>query len=277
MSERATLIATTYDILLLIVGLGLLWRLVVSPAARAERKPSPLLPWEAPVSEFLTFLMFVICGSMGAVVAVGALLRRLPLAGDAVTVINGAGAQLGMLAGIAAYHFGVDRTRRGAATQPGGNIFVAGAATFLISLPILTATSVLWETALKTCGLPAEKQDLIHMFTEIDSPWQLSVMIALAVAIAPVTEELTFRAGLFRYFRTRMPRGVALAAPAVIFASLHVNWNTLDGLASLLPLIALAIIFSLAYERTGRIGTSMVAHALFNLNTVILIFAGVSP
>ena len=182
-----------------------------------------------------------------------------------------------MLAGIAAYHFGVDRTRRGAATQPGGNIFVAGAATFLISLPILTATSVLWETALKTCGLPAEKQDLIHMFTEIDSPWQLSVMIALAVAIAPVTEELTFRAGLFRYFRTRMPRGVALAAPAVIFASLHVNWNTLDGLASLLPLIALAIIFSLAYERTGRIGTSMVAHALFNLNTVILIFAGVSP
>jgi membrane protease YdiL (CAAX protease family) len=32
--------------------------------------------------------------------------------------------------------------------------------------------------------------------------------------------------------------------------------------------------FSLAYEHTGNIGTPIVAHALFNLNTVILIFSG---
>lgn len=37
----------------------------------------------------------------------------------------------------------------------------------------------------------------------------------------------------------------------------------------------LAVIFSLAYERTGHIGTPIVAHALFNLNTVLLILSGI--
>jgi membrane protease YdiL (CAAX protease family) len=41
-------------------------------------------------------------------------------------------------------------------------------------------------------------------------------------------------------------------------------------------LVALGIIFSLAYERTGRIGTTIIAHGLFNLNTIILILCGVT-
>ncbi len=71
-----------------------------------------------------------------------------------------------------------------------------------------------------------------------------------------------------------MPRWLALVAPALLFGALHVAWKSLDGLGALAPLAALGIIFSIAYERTGRIGTSMVAHGLFNLNTVVLIFAG---
>ena len=70
-------------------------------------------------------------------------------------------------------------------------------------------------------------------------------------------------------------RAAALLLPAIFFASLHVNWTTLVGLPSLAPLVVLAVIFSLAYERTGTIGTAIVAHALFNLNTILLILAGV--
>jgi hypothetical protein len=100
-------------------------------------------------------------------------------------------------------------------------------------------------------------------------------MITLAVVIAPLTEELVFRAGLFRFLRSRAPHWLALGVSAVLFASLHVNWVTLEGLTSFVPLVALAVMFSLAYERTGKIGTAIVAHALFNLNTVVLIFSGV--
>jgi len=141
---------------------------------------------------------------------------------------------------------------------------------------VLIATAKAWEIVLNLSGLPVERQDLIGIFADADSPWMLIAMVTLAVVVAPVTEELVFRAGLFRYLRTRIPRVIALLAPALFFAALHVNWDTLRGLSSLAPLVMLAVLFSLAYERTGKIGTAMVAHALFNLNTVALILSGVT-
>jgi hypothetical protein len=39
----------------------------------------------------------------------------------------------------------------------------------------------------------------------------------------------------------------------------------------------LAVFFSLAYERTGQLGTAVVAHACFNLNTLLVLFAGLGP
>jgi hypothetical protein len=47
------------------------------------------------------------------------------------------------------------------------------------------------------------------------------------------------------------------------------------GLPSFLPLIALAAVFCLAYERTGMIGTVIVAHALFNLNSMLQFVTGI--
>jgi membrane protease YdiL (CAAX protease family) len=145
-----------------------------------------------------------------------------------------------------------------------------------VVLPLLLVTATLWEHALKLCGLPAEKQDLVGMFANADSPWVLAAMIVLAVVVAPVTEELVFRAGLFRFLRTRVPRWIALLGPSLFFAALHVNWSTLQGLASLAPLVVLAVVFSVAYERTGHIGTPIVAHACFNLNTIFVILSGAS-
>jgi membrane protease YdiL (CAAX protease family) len=271
-SDSLAYFATGIEILLMLYGALLFWRVAGSPAARANRPPPALLPWDAPLHEFLLFLFLVLFGAMTASFLSNSLGRGLlKLVGDEITVFNGAFAQLGMLGGIAAYRLGVDK-----APPAPANIFTSGAATFLISLPILTATSFVWQTLLEWSGLPVEKQDLIDMFANVDSPVLLTIMIVLAIVTAPLSEELIFRAGLFRYFRTRMPRWAALTVPAAIFASLHVNWQTFEGLASLGPLMMLAVIFSLAYERTGRIGTSMVAHALFNLNTILLIFSGAS-
>jgi membrane protease YdiL (CAAX protease family) len=141
---------------------------------------------------------------------------------------------------------------------------------------LLIATAAVWEFALKKLGLPVDRQDLIGMFANADSPWLLAVMIALAVVIAPLNEELVFRAGIFRYLRTRIPRWAALLLPALTFAALHVNWQTWQGLASLAPLVVLAIVLAIAYERTGNIGTSIVAHACFNLNTIAVILSGLN-
>ncbi|MFA5056810.1 MAG: CPBP family intramembrane glutamic endopeptidase, partial [Opitutaceae bacterium] len=50
---------------------------------------------------------------------------------------------------------------------------------------------------------------------------------------------------------------------------LHANW------VSFLPLCVLGVIFAMAYERTGRIAVPMLAHALFNLNTLLLVLSGI--
>lgn len=276
MPETAAYIAGSIELALVIAGAVLLWRFVLSPRARIERQASPLPVWDATGFQFLVFLLCVLMGSTTAAIIAQAGARHFEFKGDAVTVIVGAAAQFGMLAGVAIYAM---RTRQPffRLAPPGGpNIFISGAIVFLISLPILIAAAKAWELLLGFSGLPVERQDLIGIFAQMESGWMLALMISLAVVVAPITEELVFRAGLYRYFRTRIPRVVALVAPALFFAALHVNWDTLRGLSSLVPLVVLAVLFSIAYERTGNIGTPMVAHALFNLNTVVLILSGVT-
>lgn len=274
--EYITVAAASLELVLILAGAILLWRLVVSPTARARRGPSPLPEWDVSLPEFLMFLLFIMGGTVLALFGAGALAARLPLSGDELMVFNGAAAQFGMLAGVALHRCGIGRPFSGSqpkADSPG--ILVSGGATFLVALPILVATAKTWELFLEYCGLPVERQDLLRMFTNADSPLLLGSMVLLAVVIAPLAEEFVFRAGLFRYFRTRIPRIAALLAPALIFASLHVeNWETLEGFAGFAPLTVLAVIFAIAYERTGRIGTPIVAHALFNLNTILLLLAG---
>ncbi|HXA80171.1 MAG TPA: CPBP family intramembrane glutamic endopeptidase [Opitutaceae bacterium] len=146
--------------------------------------------------------------------------------------------------------------------------------TFLAVLPVVYLAGYVWNLFLTWLGLPPEPQELVDVFAHAKLSVSSVVLFLLATVTAPIVEELIFRAGLFRYLRTRVPRWAALILPSLFFAGLHVDWKTLSGLSSFLPLVVLAIIFSLAYERTGRIGVTMIAHALFNLNMILLIMVG---
>ncbi len=275
MRDALPVIANSLVLLLALAGAGLLWRLALSPAARARPAPSALAAWDAPGIDIFVFLFAVVTGSFLFSLGGGLVTRTLGLAGDLRTVVHGAAAQLGMLAGVAAFWL---QLRQGPAAPPPPrtDVLRTGVVAFLVALPLLLVVAKLWELVLSACGLPVEKQDLVGMFANADSPGVLAAMIVLAVVVAPLTEELVFRAGLFRFLRSRVPRWIALLGPSVFFASLHVNWNTLQGLASLAPLVVLAVVFSLAYERTGHIGTPVVAHACFNLNTIFVILSGAS-
>lgn len=275
MRDALPVFANSFVLLLALVGAVLLWRLVLSPAARARPAPDALAVWEAPGIDIFVFLFTVVTGSFLFSLGGGLVTRSLGIVGDLRTVVHGGAAQFGMLAGVAVFWL---RLRQGPPVPPPPRTAVlrTGAVAFVVALPLLLVTAKLWELGLTACGLPVEKQDLVGMFANADSPAVLVAMIVLAVVVAPVTEELVFRAGLFRFLRSRVPRWLALLGPALFFATLHVNWNTLQGLASLAPLVVLAVVFSLAYERTGHIGTPIVAHACFNLNTIFVILSGAS-
>ncbi len=252
-----------------IAGGVLLWRLVLSPAARRCRAASPLPVWDVRPLDFGLWLWGAFMAWFGVGVLAFNLLGKAGVVGEECIVGAGAAAQLAML--------GVCLGFRARATGGQGYAPVIrrrlalrdGAVTLVMAIPVVFVVALGWRGLMHAAGLPDERQELVDFFSTADSPVLLLVLVGLAVVVAPVTEELVFRGGLFHFARGRLPRWAALLLPACIFAALHHN------LAGFAPLAALGVIFSLAYERTGNLAVPMVAHALFNLHTVALILLGV--
>jgi membrane protease YdiL (CAAX protease family) len=272
--------ALAAEILFCFAGL-VVWVLVaLRPAGRAQ--PTRLAPWPISFSDFLVGAFAVVGGGLFFQILSGVifdpLLKKFSANHDTHLVVYGAAFQSGLLAGVivaSSYLRTLRRNREVSSPhRDAPSVLLAGFMTFLAVLPVVYLAGYIWNQFLEWLGLPPEPQDLVDVFAHAKLSVSSVVLFLLATVTAPVVEELIFRAGLFRYLRTRVPRWAALTLPALFFAGLHVDWKTLSGLSSLLPLVVLAIIFSLAYERTGRIGVTMIAHALFNLNMILLIMAG---
>jgi membrane protease YdiL (CAAX protease family) len=118
--------------------------------------------------------------------------------------------------------------------------------------------------------------------TEVSTPEQVSahmstggkvLAVVLAVAIAPIAEELFFRGVLFRSIRDRRGFAVGAVLSAALFGLVHYvpsPWKD----ALLLQTIMVFTGFALAwiYERRGSIAANMAAHMTFNAIGITLIF-----
>jgi membrane protease YdiL (CAAX protease family) len=274
---RAAVAAIAIEIALPLCGLGLIvWRFLLGPGARARRE-ARLAEWRLPPIDFGCFLCFGFLGATALSGTAGLAFRHVAMGADATAIVGYAAMEGGFLLGIAAFYGLFGARVRGAAGPP--SLLAAlksGLATFLIAMPLVDAVNYASEFAITRMGFPNEKQEIVDIFENIHSPALRWLFVALAAFLVPAAEEILFRAGLFRYFRTRMPRWIAIGLTSALFGALHVAWGEhLAGLPSLLPLVALAVVFCLAYERTGMIGTTIVAHALFNLNSMFLVVAGI--
>lgn len=256
------------EILFVLTGCLLLGRHVLSSAGRqiARQRAAAMPAWSISVPDFFLFLFCVFMGGVAAQLIASMIVSPSEVELALSIVVHGGAFHAGMLAGVILFRGVLKREPR--SDRSSANRLPQGFATLLIALPLLAATGLIWQALMNGLGVELQEQDLIGIFAETKSPVLLGCMIFLAVVIAPITEELIFRAGIFRYVRTRLPRWAALLVPALLFAGLHGN------LASFAPLTMLGIIFSLAYERTGSIAVPIIAHGLFNLNTIVLILAG---
>ena len=89
----------------------------------------------------------------------------------------------------------------------------------------------------------------------------LAISLAVIV-VAPVTEELFFRAFFYRSLRTRLPVWPAVAINGSVFGALH-----FQGFESvqILPVIAVfGYVVCLVYEFTGSVFAVIAIHAAFN-------------
>lgn len=273
-----------FEVGLWLLGLVLFGRLVLGSL---RLTPAALPAWPVPVEGLAVATLLIVGGGVLMPYIPAQLNESLlgPAARDTQwwTVVQGFAFQLGLLGGVAVSSLYLRWQLRRvpqdsfapadtapALPPPTRHPLLAGTVTFLIALPLVGGIGFGWKTVVEALGYPVDEQDMVDLFRNADDPLLIILMVVLAAIIAPITEELIFRAGLFRYLRTRIPRWLALTLPALVFALLHGN------LVAFVPLFALGVFFAVAYEHTGRIAVPMIAHALFNLHTLLLVMLGVT-
>lgn len=272
---RAAIAAAVFEIAIILSGSWLIWRHVFSRRAKGE-SAARLPEWRLQPIDFACFLCFAFVGATSLSAAAGLLLRHTALGPDAQAVAGSAVMDTGVLLGLGGFYLMYGARGFGFGGGPGAVAAIkSGMATFLAAWALVEGTSMAWEYVITKLGLTDARQGMVGILQNTQSGAVRWSLIAVATLLVPVAEELVFRAGLFRYFRTRLPRWVAVTVTSALFAALHVDWGDhLGGLPSFAPLMVLAAVFCLAYERTGSIGTTIVAHALFNLNTFVLVASG---
>lgn len=284
-TEPAQLALAISEICLLLSGAGLgLW-LVFNPGARVRWLGTNLLP-PAPIAlaDFvLSAVLIFLTGFavqavaqhwLGPVIARSADQQGLALI--AYSVANYSGALLAWRLILPSLRHSLQYEP--VATQvpavlpplPWSRVLRCAATTLLVALPALIPVSLGWTALLEIMDLPHTPQDVIAIFTNTHSPLVIAGMLLVACVLAPVYEELLFRAGLYRFCRQRLGRGWALVISSACFGALHGNW------AGFLPLAMLGMGLALAYEATGSIRVPIIAHGLFNLNTVLILLSGLS-
>ena len=107
--------------------------------------------------------------------------------------------------------------------------------------------------------------EIVALFAKCDSPVAFFLLALLAIVLAPIGEELVFRAGFFRFMKPFAGTIGSMLASALLFALLHGNTG------SFLTLTAVGVCLCLAYEMTGDIKVPIFFHSFFNLNAIFLI------
>ena len=100
-------------------------------------------------------------------------------------------------------------------------------------------------------------------------------MLAAAVFLAPILEELLFRGGIFAALRKKH-RALAYVVTVFLFCFYHV-WQYLlvspEYLLSMLDYLAISIMLCWTYDRTGTIWTPILLHMLVNWISALATFS----
>jgi membrane protease YdiL (CAAX protease family) len=104
----------------------------------------------------------------------------------------------------------------------------------------------------------------LEIITESASPLLQILIVVLAVAIAPLVEEMLFRGMIQTTLRSYLGRPwLAVIATSAMFASVHANGTHWPAL------FALAMGLGYSYEKSGSLFRPIFMHALFNGTTIL--------
>lgn len=140
---------------------------------------------------------------------------------------------------------------------------------FLLLFAALPAVALFNAITIYILGAEAQEQDLVRLFSDVSREGDLATVFLIVFAgviVAPLCEEVLFRGYFYPVAKRYLGAGVGAFLTAAVFAASHVN------LASLPGLLALALTFIIAYERTGSLLVPISMHAVFNAANLLLLY-----
>ncbi len=146
-----------------------------------------------------------------------------------------------------------------------------GAALYVAAMPVVVFYALCSYVLLQAAGVPVERQPVVDLLADPAQPLGVQLYVGvLAVAGAPLGEEILFRGIALPPVMRRLPPLGAMALVSLLFAGMHLTP------VAVLPLFVFAMALSLAYLHTGSLLVPMVMHALFNgVSIAVLLYVRV--
>lgn len=135
---------------------------------------------------------------------------------------------------------------------------------YVCAIPGLLGLQGLARFAIERSGLEFKAQALADYASGLAGA-ELALFALLAVVVAPLVEEVLFRAFLQPLLVQNLGDRGGVAVTALLFAAAHAN------LASFLPIFALGIVLGATMLRTQRLAAPFVVHAVHNGLTLLLV------
>lgn len=176
---------------------------------------------------------------------------------------------------------------------PSRRSFRIGAAYFAIALLVVYSAGYVISFSLKIAtGEYPSGQGVVRIFSSIeDLPTKILAVLSIII-VAPIAEELLFRGLVYRVVKGEFspfkkepdngaeaqsvtfsePNHVKTVAAAIITSLLFAGMHGFD--VAFVPLFAMGMVLTAAYEKSGRIFTPILAHSLFNAATIAMIEYG---
>ena len=137
---------------------------------------------------------------------------------------------------------------------------------FLLAVvPLMLVGSHTWTFILDYFNIPLDPQDLVTQVQSMSFSSTFVLLFLLAVVVAPITEELFFRAFIYRSLKSYFPTTGAAVVSSLFFAFMHFN------ILSFLPLFILGFWLCRSYEDSGNLWVPIILHGLFNGNTILVL------
>jgi membrane protease YdiL (CAAX protease family) len=123
-----------------------------------------------------------------------------------------------------------------------------------------------WSYLIMQHWVKPQEQQAVETLRTVGLGWHRIVLAAVTIMLAPAGEETLFRGVLYPWIKQAGFPGLALWSTALIFALMHLNAGIF------LPLLCLALVLTLLYEKTGNLLAPITAHALFNAMNFVMLY-----